>query len=79
MPAGGVFGSYTQGSLIGRARYSIQVGSDTKDENGMTGCEGNWWSGNVGAGSWTKVANEAAAIGLKNSVTPTKPEQPTTR
>ena len=79
MPAGGVFGSYTQGSLIGRARYSIQVGSDTQDENGMTGCEGNWWSGNVGAGSWTKVANEAAAIGLKNSVTPTKPEQPTTR
>lgn len=66
-------GGLQQGSLIGRARYSVQQG--TNDENGMYDCEGNWWIGTVGAGSW-KTGNEALAIGKKNSVTPTKPTPP---
>ena len=65
-------GGLQQGSLIGRARYSVQ---HTNDENGMYDCEGNWWIGTVGAGSW-KTGNEALAIGKKNSVTPTKPTPP---
>ena len=68
-------GGLQQGSLIGRARYSVQQGSTTNDENGMYDCEGNWWIGTVGAGSW-KTGNEALAIGKKNSVTPTKPTPP---
>lgn len=64
-------GGLQQGSLIGRARYSVQQ----NDENGMYDCEGNWWIGTVGAGSW-KTGNEALAIGKKNSVTPTKPTPP---
>ena len=67
-------GVLQQGSLIGRARYSVQQGS-TNDENGMYDCEGNWWIGTVGAGSW-KTGNEALAIGKKNSVTPTEPTPP---
>lgn len=67
-------GGLQQGSLIGRARYSVQ-GSTTNDENGMYDCEGNWWIGTVGAGSW-KTGNEALAIGKKNSVTPTTPTPP---
>ena len=67
-------GGLQQGSLIGRARYSVQ-GSTTNDENGMYDCEGNWWTGTVGAGSW-KTGNEALAIGKKNSVTPTTPTPP---
>lgn len=69
-------GGLQQGSLIGRARYSVQQGSTTNDENGMYDCEGNWWIGTVGAGSW-KTGNEALAIGKKNSVTPTQPTTPT--
>ncbi|MGN1246224.1 MAG: hypothetical protein ACI4UN_06290, partial [Muribaculaceae bacterium] len=69
-------GGLQQGSLIGRARYSVQQGSSTNDENGMYDCEGNWWIGTVGAGSW-KTGNEALAIGKKNSVTPTQPTKPT--
>lgn len=65
-------GGLQQGSLIGRARYSVQ---HTNDENGMYDCEGNWWIGTVGAGSW-KTASEALAIGKKNSVTPTTPTPP---
>lgn len=65
-------GGLQQGSLIGRARYSVQ---HTNDENGMYDCEGNWWIGTVGAGSW-KTGNEALAIGKKNSVTPTTPTPP---
>lgn len=65
-------GGLQQGSLIGRARYSVQ---QTNDENGMYDCEGNWWTGTVGAGSW-KTGNEALAIGKKNSVTPTEPTPP---
>lgn len=65
-------GELQQGSLIGRARYSVQQGND---ENGMYDCEGNWWIGTVGAGSW-KTGNEALAIGKKNSVTPTTPTPP---
>lgn len=65
-------GGLQQGSLIGRARYSVQQ----NDENGMYDCEGNWWTGTVGAGSW-KTGNEALAIGKKNSVTPTEPTKPT--
>lgn len=68
-------GGLQQGSLIGRARYSVQQGSTTNDENGMYDCEGNWWIGTVGAGSW-KTASEALAIGKKNSVTPTTPTSP---
>ncbi len=68
-------GGLQQGSLIGRARYSVQQGSTTNDENGMYDCEGNWWIGTVGAGSW-KTGNEALAIGKKNSVTPTTPTPP---
>ena len=69
-------GGLQQGSLIGRARYSVQQGSTTNnDENGMYDCEGNWWIGTVGAGSW-KTASEALAIGKKNSVTPTEPTPP---
>lgn len=68
-------GGLQQGSLIGRARYSVQQGSTTNDENGMYDCEGNWWTGTVGAGSW-KTGNEALAIGKKNSVTPTEPTPP---
>lgn len=68
-------GGLQQGSLIGRARYSVQQGS-TNDENGMYDCEGNWWIGTVGAGSW-KTGNEALAIGKKNSVTPVTPTKPT--
>lgn len=68
-------GGLQQGSLIGRARYSVQQGSTTNDENGMYDCEGNWWIGTVGAGSW-KTASEALAIGKKNSVTPTTPTPP---
>ena len=68
-------GGLQQGSLIGRARYSVQQGSTTNDENGMYDCEGNWWIGTVGAGSW-KTGNEALAIGKKNSVTPTEPTPP---
>lgn len=66
-------GGLQKGSLIGRARYSVQQG--TNDENGMYNCEGNWWIGTVGAGSW-KTGNEALAIGKKNSVTPTEPTPP---
>ena len=66
-------GGLQQGSLIGRARYSVQ---HTNDENGMYDCEGNWWIGTVGAGSW-KTGNEALAIGKKNSVTPVTPTKPT--
>ena len=69
-------GGLQQGSLIGRARYSVQQGSTTNDENGMYDCEGNWWIGTVGAGSW-KTGNEALAIGKKNSVTPVTPTKPT--
>lgn len=65
-------GGLQQGSLIGRARYSVQQ----NDENGMYDCEGNWWIGTVGAGSW-KTGNEALAIGKKNSVTPVTPTKPT--
>lgn len=68
-------GGLQQGSLIGRARYSVQQGTTTNDENGMYDCEGNWWIGTVGAGSW-KTGNEALAIGKKNSVTPTEPTPP---
>ena len=69
-------GGLQQGSLIGRARYSVQQGSTTNnDENGMYDCEGNWWTGTVGAGSW-KTGNQALAIGKKNSVTPTEPTPP---
>ena len=68
-------GGLQQGSLIGRARYSVQQGTTTNDENGMYDCEGNWWIGTVGAGSW-KTGNEALAIGKKNSVKPTEPTHP---
>lgn len=72
----GSTGGQTSGSLIGRARFSKQEGSNSKDYNGMSNCQGNWWYGNVGAGSWV-TANEAAAIGKKNSVEPGKPTAPT--
>ena len=72
----GSTGVQTSGSLIGRARFSKQEGSNSKDYNGMSNCQGNWWYGNVGAGSWV-TANEAAAIGKKNSVEPGKPTAPT--
>lgn len=72
----GSTGGQTSGSLIGRARFSKQEGSNSKDYNGMSNCQGNWWYGNVGAGSWV-TANEAAAIGKKNSVEPKKPTAPT--
>lgn len=72
----GSTGGLTRGSLIGRARFSKQEGSNSEDYNGMSNCQGNWWYGNVGAGSWV-TANEAAAIGKKNSVEPGKPTAPT--
>lgn len=76
LPASGATrGAYTRGSLIGRARYSINVGTETHDYNGMSGCEGNYWRGNVGAGSYV-TASEAAAIGVINSVTPEQPTAP---
>lgn len=72
----GSTGVQTSGSLIGRALFTKQEGTNTQDYNGMSGCQGNWWFGNVGAGSW-KTATEAAAIGKKNAVEPSKPDAPT--
>lgn len=72
----GSTGGQTSGSLIGRALFTKQEGTNTQDYNGMSGCQGNWWFGNVGAGSW-KTATEAAAIGKKNAVEPSKPDAPT--
>ena len=72
----GANGGQTSGSLIGRARFSKQEGSNSKDYNGMSNCQGNWWYGNVGAGSWV-TANEAAASGKKHSVEPGKHTAPT--
>lgn len=60
----------TMGSLIGTTRYHQGELVFTAMAEGNAG---NWWQGTVGAGRLADGTTEMQAIGVKNSMAPTKP------
>lgn len=58
------------GSLIGTTRYHENELVKTAMAEGNAG---NWWQGTVGAGKLVDGSTEMQAIGVKNSMAPTKP------
>ncbi|MCQ2221267.1 MAG: fimbrillin family protein [Prevotella sp.] len=59
------------GSLIGTTRYHENELVKTAMAEGNAG---NWWQGTVGAGRLADGITELQAIGVKNSMAPTKPQ-----